>query len=186
MQRVVVGISGASGVIYGVRALEMLSELGVESHLVLSKSAELTIHYELDRSVAEVKELASEVHSVRNVGASIASGSFKSLGMLIAPCSIRTLGEITSGVTSSLLTRSADVALKERRRLILMVRETPFHLGHLQNMVTATQMGAVIAPPLPAFYANPKTIDDIVDHSVGRALDLFDLDALNTHRWTES
>jgi 4-hydroxy-3-polyprenylbenzoate decarboxylase len=186
MQRVVVGISGASGVIYGVRALEMLSELGVESHLVLSKSAELTIHYELDRSVAEVKELASEVHSVRNVGASIASGSFKSLGMLIAPCSIRTLGEITSGVTSSLLTRSADVALKERRRLILMVRETPFHLGHLQNMVTATQMGAVIAPPLPAFYANPKTIDDIVNHSVGRALDLFDLDAPNTHRWTES
>jgi 4-hydroxy-3-polyprenylbenzoate decarboxylase len=159
MQRVVVGISGASGVIYGVRALEMLSELGVESHLVLSKSAELTIHYELDRSVAEVKALASEVHSVRNVGASIASGSFKSLGMLIAPCSIRTLGEITSGVTSSLLTRSADVVLKERRRLILMVRETPFHLGHLQNMVTATQMGAVIAPPLPAFYANPKTID---------------------------
>ena len=150
MQRVVVGISGASGVIYGVRALEMLSELGVESHLVLSKSAELTIHYELDRSVAEVKALASEVHSVRNVGASIASGSFKSLGMLIAPCSIRTLGEITSGVTSSLLTRSADVVLKERRRLILMVRETPFHLGHLQNMVTATQMGAVIAPPLPA------------------------------------
>ena len=186
MQRVVVGISGASGVIYGVRALEMLSELGVESHLVLSKSAELTIHYELDRSVAEVKALASEVHSVRNVGASIASGSFKSLGMLIAPCSIRTLGEITSGVTSSLLTRSADVALKERRRLILMVRETPFHLGHLQNMVTATQMGAVIAPPLPAFYANPKTIDDIVDHSVGRALDLLDLDAPNTHRWTES
>jgi 4-hydroxy-3-polyprenylbenzoate decarboxylase len=186
MQRVVVGISGASGVIYGVRALEMLSELGVESHLVLSKSAELTIHYELDRSVAEVKALASEVHSVRNVGASIASGSFKSLGMLIAPCSIRTLGEITSGVTSSLLTRSADVVLKERRRLILMVRETPFHLGHLQNMVTATQMGAVIAPPLPAFYANPKTIDDIVNHSVGRALDLFDLDAPNTHRWTES
>ena len=186
MQRVVVGISGASGVIYGVRALEMLSEMGVESHLVLSKSAELTIHYELDRSVAEVKALASEVHSVRNVGASIASGSFKSLGMLIAPCSIRTLGEITSGVTSSLLTRSADVALKERRRLILMVRETPFHLGHLQNMATATQMGAVIAPPLPAFYANPKTIDDIVDHSVGRALDLFDLDAPNTHRWTES
>ena len=186
MQRVVVGISGASGVIYGVRALEMLSELGVESHLVLSKSAELTIHYELDRSVAEVKALASEVHSIRNVGASIASGSFKSLGMLIAPCSIRTLGEITSGVTSSLLTRSADVVLKERRRLILMVRETPFHLGHLQNMVTATQMGAVIAPPLPAFYANPKTIDDIVNHSVGRALDLFDLDAPNTHRWTES
>jgi 4-hydroxy-3-polyprenylbenzoate decarboxylase len=186
MQRVVVGISGASGVIYGVRALEMLSELGVESHLVLSKSAELTIHYELDRSVAEVKALASEVHSVRNVGASIASGSFKSLGMLIAPCSIRTLGEITSGVTSSLLTRSADVVLKERRRLILMVRETPFHLGHLQNMVTATQLGAVIAPPLPAFYANPKTIDDIVNHSVGRALDLFDLDAPNTHRWTES
>ncbi|MDG1655099.1 MAG: UbiX family flavin prenyltransferase [Luminiphilus sp.] len=186
MQRVVVGISGASGVIYGVRALEMLLELGVETHLVLSKSAELTIHYELDRSVAEVKALASEVHSVRNVGASIASGSFKSLGMLIAPCSIRTLGEITSGVTSSLLTRSADVVLKERRRLILMVRETPFHLGHLQNMVTATQMGAVIAPPLPAFYANPKTIDDIVNHSVGRALDLFDLDAPNTHRWTES
>ena len=186
MQRIVVGISGASGVVYGVRALEMLRALDIETQLVMSKSAELTIHYELDQSAKEVKALASEVHSVRDVGASIASGSFKSLGMLIAPCSIRTLGEITSGVTSSLLTRAADVALKERRRLGLMVRETPFHLGHLNNMVAATEMGAVIAPPLPAFYANPKSLDDIVNHSVGRALDLFGLDAPDTHRWTES
>lgn len=186
MQRIVVGISGASGVVYGVRALEMLRALDIETHLVMSKSAELTIHYELDQSAKEVKALASEVHSVRDVGASIASGSFKSLGMLIAPCSIRTLGEITSGVTSSLLTRAADVALKERRRLVLMVRETPFHLGHLKNMVAATEMGAVIAPPLPAFYANPKSLDDIVNHSVGRALDLFGLHAPDTHRWTES
>ena len=186
MQRIVVGISGASGVVYGVRALEMLRALNIETHLVMSKSAELTIHYELDQSAKEVKALASEVHSVRDVGASIASGSFKSLGMLIAPCSIRTLGEITSGVTSSLLTRAADVALKERCRLVLMVRETPFHLGHLKNMVAATEMGAVIAPPLPAFYANPKGLDDIVNHSVGRALDLFGLDAPDTYRWTES
>ena len=186
MQRIVVGISGASGVVYGVRALEMLRALDIETHLVMSKSAELTIHYELDQSAKEVKALASEVHSVRDVGASIASGSFKSLGMLIAPCSIRTLGEITSGVTSSLLTRAADVALKERRRLVLMVRETPFHLGHLTNMVAATEMGPVIAPPLPAFYASPKSLDDIVNHSVGRALDLFGLDAPDTHRWTES
>ena len=185
--RLIIGMSGSSGVIYGIRMLEMLAACdGIETHLILSSAARMNIGIETDWKVEDVEALADVVHNNKNIGASIASGSFKSLGMLIAPCSIRTLGEITSGVTSSLLTRSADVALKERRRLILMVRETPFHLGHLQNMVTATQMGAVIAPPLPAFYANPKTIDDIVDHSVGRALDLFDLDAPNTHRWTES
>ena len=184
MRRIVIGISGASGVIYGVRALRLW--LGdVETHLVMSKSAELTVHHELDFD-KEVKAMASVVHSIRDVGASIASGSFHGMGMLIAPCSMRTLGEIASGVTSSLLTRAADVALKERRPLVLMVRETPFHLGHLRNMVSVTEMGAIVAPPLPAFYSKPETIDDIVNQSVGRALDLFDLDASITHRWTES
>lgn len=186
MRRIVIGISGASGVIYGVRALRALAELDVETHLVMSKSAELTVHHELDLSTKDVKAMASVVHSVRDVGASIASGSFHGMGMLIAPCSMRTLGEIASGVTSSLLTRAADVALKERRPLVLMVRETPFHLGHLRNMVAVTEMGAIVAPPLPAFYSKPSSIDDIVDQSVGRALDLFDLDSTITHRWTES
>ena len=130
--------------------------------------------------------MASVVHPIRDVGASIASGSFRGMGMLIAPCSMRTLGEIASGVTSSLLTRAADVALKERRPLVLMVRETPFHLGHLRNMAAVTEMGAIVAPPLPAFYSKPNSIDDIVDQSVGRVLDLFDLDSTITHRWTES
>lgn len=186
MRRIVIGISGASGVIYGVRALQAFAELDVETHLVMSKSAELTVHHELDLSTKEVKAMASVVHPIRDVGASIASGSFRGMGMLIAPCSMRTLGEIASGVTSSLLTRAADVALKERRPLVLMVRETPFHLGHLRNMAAVTEMGAIVAPPLPAFYSKPDSIDDIVDQSVGRVLDLFDLDSTITHRWTES
>ena len=186
MRRIVIGISGASGVIYGVRALQALAELDVETHVVMSKSAELTVHHELNLSTKEVKAMASVVHPIRDVGASIASGSFRGMGMLIAPCSMRTLGEIASGVTSSLLTRAADVALKERRPLVLMVRETPFHLGHLRNMAAVTEMGAIVAPPLPAFYSKPDSIDDIVDQSVGRVLDLFDLDSTITHRWTES
>lgn len=186
MDRLVIGISGASGVIYGVRALELLKPLAVETHLVMSKSAELTVHHELDRDIAEIRALADEFHPIKNVGASIASGSFANLGMLVAPCSIRTLGEITSGVTSSLLTRAADVVLKERRRLVLMVRETPLHLGHLRNMVAATEMGAVIAPPVPAFYTRPETLEQVVTQSVTRALDLFGLDHPDTHRWTES
>ena len=186
MDRLVVGISGASGVIYGVRALQLLSALPVEVHLVMSKSAELTVHHELDQRVSDIRALADEYHSVRNVGAAIASGSFEGLGMLIAPCSIRTLGEIVSGVTSSLLTRAADVALKERRRLVLMVRETPLHLGHLRNMVAATEMGAVIAPPVPAFYTQPDSVDAVITQTVARSLDLFGLRAPETVRWTES
>ena len=186
MERLIIGISGASGVQYGVRALELLRPLPIETHLVMSKSAELTVHHEMDRTVDGIRSLADEWHPVRNVGASVASGSFRTVGMLLAPCSIRTLGEITSGVTSSLLTRAADVVLKERRRLVLMVRETPLHLGHLRNMVAVTEMGAVVAPPVPAFYAKPESLDEVVTQSVARALDLFDIDLPSTHRWTES
>ena len=186
MDRLIIGISGASGVQYGVRALELLRPLPVETHLVMSKSAELTVHHEMDRTVDAIRSLADEWHPVRNVGASVASGSFRTVGMLLAPCSIRTLGEITSGVTSSLLTRAADVVLKERRRLVLMVRETPLHLGHLRNMVAVTEMGAVVAPPVPAFYAKPESLDEVVTQSVARALDLFDITLSETHRWTES
>ena len=186
MDRLIIGISGASGVQYGVRALELLRPLPIETHLVMSKSAELTLHHEMDRSVDAIRSLADEWHPVRNVGASVASGSFRTVGMLLAPCSIRTLGEITSGVTSSLLTRAADVVLKERRRLVLMVRETPLHLGHLRNMAAVTEMGAVVAPPVPAFYAKPESLDEVVTQSVARALDLFDISLPETRRWTES
>ena len=186
MDRLIIGISGASGIQYGVRALELLRTLPIETHLVMSKSAELTVHHEMDRTVDAIRSLADEWHPVRNVGASVASGSFRTVGMLLAPCSIRTLGEITSGVTSSLLTRAADVVLKERRRLVLMVRETPLHLGHLRNMVAVTEMGAVVAPPVPAFYAKPDSLDEVVTQSVARALDLFDINLSETHRWTES
>jgi 4-hydroxy-3-polyprenylbenzoate decarboxylase len=140
----------------------------------------------MDRTVDAIRSLADEWHPVRNVGASVASGSFRTMGMLLAPCSIRTLGEITSGVTSSLLTRAADVVLKERRRLVLMVRETPLHLGHLRNMAAVTEMGAVVAPPVPAFYAKPESLDEVVTQSVARALDLFEITLPETHRWTES
>ena len=186
MDRLIIGISGASGVQYGVRALELLQPLPIETHLIMSKSAELPVHHEMDRTVDAIRSLADEWHPVRNVGASVASGSFRTVGMLLAPCSIRTLGESTSGVTSSLLTRAADVVLKERRRLVLMVRETPLHLGHLRNMVAVTEMGAVVAPPVPAFYANPESLDEVVPQSVARALDLFDITLPETHRWTES
>ena len=186
MDRLIIGISGASGVQYGVRALELLKALPIETHLVMSKSAELTVHHELDRSVEEIRSLEDVYHPVRNVGASVASGSFQTRGMLLAPCSIRTMGEIASGVTSSLLTRSADVVLKERRRLVLMVRETPLHLGHLRNMVSVTEMGAIVSPPVPAFYTKPDSIDAMVTQSVARALDLFDITLSETIRWTES
>ena len=186
VDRLIIGISGASGVQYGVRALELLRDLPIETHLVMSKSAELTVHHELDQSVDEIRALADVWHPVRNVGASVASGSFRTRGMLLAPCSIRTLGEITSGVTSSLLTRAADVVLKERRRLVLMVRETPLHLGHLRNMVSVTEMGAIVSPPVPAFYAKPDTLEAVITQSVSRALDLFDISVSGTHRWTES
>lgn len=186
VDRLIIGISGASGVQYGVRALELLRDLPIETHLIMSKSAELTVHHELDRSVDEIRSLADVYHPVRNVGASVASGSFRTRGMLLAPCSIRTLGEITTGVTSSLLTRAADVVLKERRRLVLMVRETPLHLGHLRNMVSVTEMGAIVSPPMPAFYTKPDTLEAVITQSVARALDLFDISVSGTHRWTES
>ena len=183
--RLVVGISGASGVVYGLRALDACRELGVESHLVLSKSAVLTLSQETGLSVVQVNEMADIVHRVGDIGAAIASGSYRTLGMIIAPCSVRTMSEVASGVTSSLLTRAADVTLKERRPLVLMVRETPLHLGHLRTMVKLAEMGAVIAPPLPAFYARPASIEAMVDQSVGRALDLFGLSWRPVRRWGE-
>lgn len=181
--RLIVGISGASGAIYGVRALDALGELGVESHLVVSKSALLTLASETDLSPQDLAARASVVHKVADVGATIASGSFRTLGMIIAPCSVRTMSEIATGVTSSLLTRAADVTLKERRPLVLMVRETPFHLGHLRTMTRLAEMGATIAPPLPAFYTRPQTVQELVDQSVGRALDAFGLDWSRVRRW---
>lgn len=183
--RLVVGITGASGVVYGLRTLDALRELGVESHLVVSKSAALTLAQEADLSVAEVNARADVVHRAADVGAAIASGSFRTLGMVVAPCSVRTMSEIATGVTSSLLTRAADVTLKERRTLVLMVRETPLHLGHLRTLTKLAEMGAVIAPPLPAFYAKPTSIAEMVDQSVGRALDLFDLSWKPVKRWGE-
>lgn len=181
--RLVVGISGASGAVYGVRLLEALSELGVESHLIVSKAAALTLGQETGLSLAEVQAKASVVHKAGDIGASIASGSFRALGMVIAPCSVRTMSEVATGVTSSLLTRAADVTLKERRPLVLMVRETPLHLGHLRTLTRLAEMGATIAPPMPAFYAGPQTIDDLVNQAVGRALDIFDLDWARVKRW---
>lgn len=182
-ERLIIGISGASGIAYGVRALELLREAGVETHLVITPSAQLTLHHEMDLELEAVKALASECHSIKNVGAAIASGSFPTGGMLVAPCSVRTMSEIATGVTSNLLTRAADVVLKERRRLVLMVRETPLHTGHLRTMTQLSEMGAVIAPPVPAFYARPAGIDELVTQSVGRVLDLFGLELPQVARW---
>jgi 4-hydroxy-3-polyprenylbenzoate decarboxylase len=181
----VVGISGASGVAYGLRALDACRELGVETHLVVSRSAALTIAQETTLSLAEVHERATVAHRPGDVGAAIASGSFRTRGMIVAPCSVRTMSEIASGVTSSLLTRAADVTLKERRTLVLMVRETPLHLGHLRTLVRLAEMGATIAPPLPAFYAKPRSLEEMVDQSVGRVLDLFGLSWRPVRRWGE-
>lgn len=181
--RIIVGISGASGAVYGIRMLQILRDLGVETHLVMSKSAQITLAHETDTSVTELKSMADFTYSNSDIGAAISSGSFKVAGMVVAPCSIKTLSEIATGVTSSLLSRAADVNLKERRRLVLMVRETPLHLGHLRSMTAVTEMGAIVYPPVPAFYAAPKSIDDMVDHTVGRCLDLFGFDASVVRRW---
>ncbi|MBZ2209161.1 UbiX family flavin prenyltransferase [Massilia soli] len=181
--RLVVGISGASGIIYGIRMLQVLRQLDVESHLVMSKSAQVTLTHETDMSVADVKALADVNYSNTDIGAAISSGSFKVDGMVVAPCSIKTLSEIATGVTSSLLSRAADVNLKERRRLVLMVRETPLHLGHLRSMAAVTEAGAIVYPPVPAFYARPASLEEMVDHSVGRVLDLFGFDAGTVRRW---
>ncbi len=182
-QRLVVGISGASGVIYGIRCLELLRDKGIETHLVMSKSAEMTLAYETDLKPKDVRALASVNHSVADIGASISSGSFPTMGMIVAPCSMKTMSEIATGVTSSLLSRAADVVLKEKRKLVLAVRETPLHGNHLRAMASLSDIGAVIAPIVPAFYTRPKTLDDIVNHTVGRLLDQFGIDTKAVKRW---
>lgn len=180
---VIVAISGASGAIYGIRLLETLAELDIEAHLIISKSAHLTITDETIYSVEQVKKLARATYQIGDIGAAIASGSFRTGGMIIAPCSIKTMSEIATGVTPNLISRAADVTLKERRPLILMVRETPFHLGHLRTMCALTEMGAIIAPPLPAYYPKPESVDDIINHSAGRILDLMGIDNSLAGRW---
>ena len=182
-RRMVVGISGATGVVYGVRLLEALRAADIESHLVVSRAGEMTRAYESELSSSQLAALADHVYSQKDVGAAISSGSFRTMGMVVAPCSVRTLSEIATGVTSSLLTRAADVTLKERRKLVLLVRETPLHVGHLRSMLAAAECGAIIAPPVPAFYAKPKTLADMVDHTVGRVLDLFDVETDLAVRW---
>ena len=185
-QRLVIGISGASGVIYGVRALEVLRGGAIETHLVMTRTAEMTLAYETRLTAKDVQRLADVVHPIQDLGASISSGSFRTLGMLVAPCSIRSVSEIAYGATSNLLSRAADVALKEKRRVVLMVREAPLHVGHLRAMTAAAEIGAVIVPPVPAFYAMPESVDDIVNHSIGRALDLFGIETGLVKRWGES
>jgi 4-hydroxy-3-polyprenylbenzoate decarboxylase len=184
MRRVVIGISGASGTIYGVRLLEALQrQSDVETHLVVSRPGEKTLFQETGLTLNEIKGLASFWHSIDEIGANIASGSFLTAGMIVAPCSVHTMGAIATGITSNLLVRAADVTLKERRRLVLMVRESPLHLGHLRTMAALAEIGAILAPPMPAFYNKPQTIAEIVDQGVGRVLDLFGLQGANTKRW---
>ena len=184
--RLIVGISGASGAAYGARLLTLLADLPVETHLVMTRTAEMTLALETDLKPADLRARADVVHAIGDMAAPIASGSFPTLGMIIAPCSIRSMSEIATGVTTTLLTRAADVVLKERRRLVLAVRETPLHTGHLRTMTALSEMGAVIAPPVPAFYAKPRTIEEMIDHSLGRLLDLFGLDAGTVKRWGET
>jgi len=182
-RRLVIGISGASGTVYGVRMLELLRGTDIETHLVMSKAAEMTLAYETDYKLKDVRALAGVNHPNSDIGATISSGSFPTIGMVVAPCSIKTMSEIATGVTSSLLSRAADVVLKERRRLVLAVRETPLHSGHLRTMTQLADMGAVIAPIMPAFYNRPRTVDDIINHTVGRLLDLFGIDTSVVKRW---
>lgn len=184
-QRIIIGISGASGFQYGVKALELLKPLDLEVHLVVSRGAERTCELETDYQLDKVMALADVVHPISNLGASISSGSFKTLGMLVAPCSMRTLGAVAHCLTDNLLTRAADVVLKERRRLVLLARETPLNLGHIRNMAAVTEMGGIIFPPVPALYQRPQSAEEIIHHSVSRALDLFGLDVKNIPRWGE-
>ena len=183
--RLILGISGASGAIYGARLLELLRPFPVETHLVMSRSAEMTLALETDLKPAELKSRADAVHPIGDLAAPISSGSFPTLGMIVAPCSVRSMSEIASGVTTTLLTRAADVVLKERRRLVLLVRETPLHTGHLRTMTALSEMGAVIAPPVPAFYAKPRSLEEMIDQTLGRALDLFGIDIGTVRRWGE-
>ncbi|MAU97961.1 MAG: aromatic acid decarboxylase [Fulvimarina sp.] len=185
-RRLVIGISGASGTIYGIRLLELLRKTPIETHLVMSRSAEVTAAYETDMKIAAIRALADVAWRQEDIAASISSGSFRTMGMIVAPCSIRSMSEISGGVTSTLLTRAADVMLKERRRLVLMVRETPLHTGHLRTMTQLSEMGAIIAPPVPAFYSKPLSLMDMVDHTIGRVLDLFDIDLGTVRRWKDT
>ena len=184
-ERLIVAITGASGVIYGIRLLEILKDMAVETHLVMSRSAEVTVAHETDWKIADIRALADRSYKQEDIGAAISSGSFVTLGMIIALCSIRSASEIATGVTSTLLTRAADVVLKERRKLLLMVRESPLHLGHLRTLAALSEMGAVVAPPVPAFYANPGSLDDMIAHTLGRAMDQFGLDTGTVHRWKD-
>ncbi len=183
--RLVVGISGASGAIYGIRLLEILRRLPVESHLAITRAAEVAVAHETDRKISEVKALADVCHRIDDLAAPPSSGSFRAMGMVVAPCSVRSVAEIATGLCGNLLTRAADVALKERRPLVLMVRETPLHAIHLENMARLATLGATIAPPVPAFYARPKTLENMVDHTLGRVLDLFGLESGGARRWGE-
>jgi len=185
-KRMIVGITGATGIIYGVRTLQVLGGLGVETHLVVSHAGDLTRAHETDLSAAELRALASHHYGIGEIGACIASGSFRAMGMIVAPCTVRTLSQIATGATDNLLSRAADVTLKERRRLVLLLREFPLHAGHLRSMLAVTEMGGVVAPPVPAFYTRPQTVGDIVDQTIGRVLDLFDLDAGIFPRWGET
>ena len=185
-KRLIIGVSGATGAIYGVRMLEILSKIGdIETHLVLSKAGKMTIQVETPYSVKEVEAMADVVHDVNNVGASISSGSFRTAGMVIAPCSMKSMGAIAHSLGGDLLVRAADVVLKERKKLVLVVRETPLHLGHLEAMATLTRIGAIIFPPVPAFYHRPKTLDDVINQTVTRILDQFDIDVELFHRWDD-
>ncbi len=183
-RRLIVAISGASGAIYGVRLLELLRDTEIETHLIVSQTARVTLATETSLKLADVEALADVVHSNQDLGAACSSGSFRNLGVIIAPCSVKTMGEIATGVTANLISRAADVALKERRRVVLMLRETPLHLGHIRQMAAVTEAGAIVYPPVPAFYALPKSLDEMVDHTLGRVLDLFDIDLGLVRRWT--
>jgi flavin prenyltransferase len=184
-RRLIIAISGASGAVYGARMLELLRDTDIETHLIMSKAARLTLDLETDYSADEIQELADETHNIGDIGASISSGSYKTLGMVVAPCSIKSMAEISTGCTSNLLARAADVVLKERRRLVLMVRETPLHLGHIRSMQALSEIGAIIYPPVPAFYAKPQSLNDMIDHTLGRVLDLYDIDLGTVRRWKE-
>jgi 4-hydroxy-3-polyprenylbenzoate decarboxylase len=184
-KRLIVGISGASGIAFGWRIVELLTSTNIETHLIISKAAELTLSLEMDKKASELKEMADVVHSPKDIGASIASGTFRTMGMVIAPCSIKTMSEISTGITSSLMSRAADVVLKERRKLVLMVRESPLHLGHLRTMQNLTEIGAIIAPPVPALYTKPETLDELITQTAARTLDLFEIDLPDLKRWKE-
>jgi 4-hydroxy-3-polyprenylbenzoate decarboxylase len=183
--KIIVGMNGTTGVVYGIRLLEVLASMkDVETHLVLSRACEQTIAIESDRSIEEVKAFAARTYAIEDIAACLSSGSFLSDGMIIAPCSMKTLSAVAHSYADNLLTRAADVTLKERKRLVLIVRETPLHLGHLRNMVRVTEMGGIVMPPSPAFYHRPRTIQDIVDHTIGKALDLFRIEHILYRRWS--